>query len=103
MKSAEVERRRKNERRSGRENPPCSGLLFALEGLLSPQFFHKSNGDLLFFRVRFGGGDGSRHPEIPRVVDKDSAPDEGDVEFVTPHGLSSCKAIALGSAGGCRV
>jgi len=70
MKSAEVERRRKNERWSGRENPPCPGLLFALEGLLSPQLFHESNGDLLFSRVRFGGGDGSRHPEIPRVVDK---------------------------------
>jgi hypothetical protein len=42
---------------------------------LSLQLLHKSNGDLLFSRVRFGGGDGSRHPEIPRAVDRNSAPD----------------------------
>ena len=101
--SMEVERREKSGRQSGRENSPRPGLLFALKGLLSPQLFHKSNGNLLFSRVRFGGCDGSRHPKIPRAVDKDSAVDKSDVQFVTPHGLSSCKAIASGSVRGCRV
>ena len=101
--SAKVDRRGKSGQQSGGENSPCPSLLFGLEGLLSPQLFHKSNGDLLFSRVRFGGGDGSRHPKIPRAVDNDSAPDESDARFVTPHGLSSCRAMVLGSAGGCWV
>jgi hypothetical protein len=101
--SVEVERRGKSGRRSNRENLPCPGFLFALKSILSPQLFHKSNGDILFSWVRFGGGDGSRHPKIPIAVDKGSGPDKSDAQFVTPHGLSSWKAIALGSAGGCRV
>ena len=99
MMSAEVERRGKSGRESNRENSPCPGLSLAFEGLLSLQLFHKSNGDLLFSRVRFGGRDGSGHPKIPRV---DSVPDEKDVQSVKPHSLSPCKAMALGSAGGCR-
>lgn len=47
-------------------NLPCPGLLFALKGPLSFQLFHESNGDLLLSRVRFGGGDGSRHAKIPK-------------------------------------
>lgn len=79
--SAGVEEREggsKYGRESSGENSPCPSLLFVLEGLLPLQLFHKSDGDLLFPRVRFSGGNGSRHPEIPRMVDRDSAPGESD-------------------------
>jgi len=101
--SAGVNRSGTSERQSNGGNSPRPSLLVALKGLLSLQLFHKGNGNLLFSWVRLGGGDGSRHAEVPRVVDGDSVQDQGDTRTVTPHGLSSCKAMALGSARGCWV
>ena len=98
MMSAEVDPEGKQAGVSQRRgSSPCPALLLALEGLLSLQLFHQSNGDLLLSRVRFGGGDGSRHAEIPGVVNGNSAPDGATVSWWTPHGLSSCRAMVSGA------
>ena len=85
MMSAEVDPEGKQAGVSQRRgSSPRPTLLLALEGLLSLQLFHQGNGDLLLSRVRFGGGDGSRHAEIPGVVNGNSAPDGSDGQLVDP-------------------